>query len=252
MITKSKITEIFCIADDFCKEFEVEMAKNALPSPKGASKRKRKRTMSDADVMTILICFHFNSYRNFKHYYLGCVCIRWRHLFHFTGRQGLPLAMSEPWQGNHADLYRIKDSVDSMAFQLDRCGVPFDRIFNNADAGFDALDFRNALDKYGIIANVCPNPRNGELSEEYLFDEVIYKEQFAIECTNAWMDSFRSILCRFDTTLSSWKGWNYLVFAVVFLKKFTNQKSLDDFIIKRLLHSLDNGVISYLFLIILN
>ena len=31
MITESKITEIFCIADDFCNEFEVEMAKNALP-----------------------------------------------------------------------------------------------------------------------------------------------------------------------------------------------------------------------------
>lgn len=34
MITESKVTEIFCIADDFCKEFEVEMAKNALPSTK--------------------------------------------------------------------------------------------------------------------------------------------------------------------------------------------------------------------------
>ena len=30
MITESKVTEIFCIADDFCKEFEVEMAKNTL------------------------------------------------------------------------------------------------------------------------------------------------------------------------------------------------------------------------------
>ena len=30
MITESKVTEIFCIADDFCKEFEGEMAKNAL------------------------------------------------------------------------------------------------------------------------------------------------------------------------------------------------------------------------------
>ena len=27
MITESKVTEIFCIADDFCKEFEVEMTK---------------------------------------------------------------------------------------------------------------------------------------------------------------------------------------------------------------------------------
>ena len=28
MITESKVTEIFCIADDFCKEFEAEMAKH--------------------------------------------------------------------------------------------------------------------------------------------------------------------------------------------------------------------------------
>ncbi len=81
MITESKVTEIFCIADDFCKEFEIEVAKNALPSSADAPKRRRKRMMSDAEVITILICFHFNSYRNFKHYYLGCVRIHWKHLF---------------------------------------------------------------------------------------------------------------------------------------------------------------------------
>lgn len=37
--------------------------------------------MSDAEVITILICFHFNSYRNLKHYYLGCVCIHWIRLY---------------------------------------------------------------------------------------------------------------------------------------------------------------------------
>ena len=67
MITKSKVTEIFCIADDFCKEFDAEMAKNAVQSTPDAPKRRRKRKMSDAEVITILICFHFNSYRNFKH-----------------------------------------------------------------------------------------------------------------------------------------------------------------------------------------
>ena len=69
MISGSKVTEIFCIADDFCREFEVEMAKNALPSTSDAPKRKRKRMMPDTEVITILICFHFNSFRNFKHYY---------------------------------------------------------------------------------------------------------------------------------------------------------------------------------------
>lgn len=43
MITKDKITEIFCIADDFCKEFELETDKIGLSEkskgcpPAGAS-----------------------------------------------------------------------------------------------------------------------------------------------------------------------------------------------------------------------
>lgn len=48
----------------------METAKNSLPSSPEASKRRRKRMMSDAEVITILICFYFNTYRNFKHYYL--------------------------------------------------------------------------------------------------------------------------------------------------------------------------------------
>uniref|UniRef100_UPI00402721F6 hypothetical protein n=1 Tax=Candidatus Limisoma sp. TaxID=3076476 RepID=UPI00402721F6 len=50
------------------------MAKNAVKSTPDTPKRCRKRMMSDAEVITILICFHFNSYRNFKHYYQACVC----------------------------------------------------------------------------------------------------------------------------------------------------------------------------------
>ena len=42
MITESKVTEIFCIADDFCKELEAEMAKNALPSTPDAPQTQTK------------------------------------------------------------------------------------------------------------------------------------------------------------------------------------------------------------------
>ena len=81
MISIDKVTEIYCIADDFCKEFELELQKTALSGATETPKRKRKRMMSDAEVITILICFHFNSYRNFKHYYLACVCNIWKKLF---------------------------------------------------------------------------------------------------------------------------------------------------------------------------
>ena len=49
---------------------------------------------------------------------------------YFTDRQGLPLAMSDPQKGNHTDLYEIKESVYSIAFQLNRCGISLDGIFN--------------------------------------------------------------------------------------------------------------------------
>lgn len=69
MITKDKVTEIFCIADDFCKEFDKEVATMGLNSPKEGHRRNRAWRMSRSEIMTILICFHFGSFRNFKHYY---------------------------------------------------------------------------------------------------------------------------------------------------------------------------------------
>ncbi len=46
----------------------------------------------------------------------------------------------------------------------------------------------------------------------------------SIERTNAWMDSFRSVLNRFDKTVSSWKGWDLLAFHVIFLKHINRLK----------------------------
>ena len=73
----SKVTEIYCIADDFCKEFEAEYRKKALSvdycSENTPKTRQRKGRMSDAELMTILILFHNNTFRNFKHFYIGYV-----------------------------------------------------------------------------------------------------------------------------------------------------------------------------------
>ena len=74
----SKVTEIYCIADDFCKEYHLELNKTSL-SPSSSSTdspkyRKRKGRMSDAEMITILILFHSNTFRNFKHFYLFYVC----------------------------------------------------------------------------------------------------------------------------------------------------------------------------------
>ena len=63
-----KIIEIFCSVDDFCEEFKKEIDKHSLTT--GGKTRKRAYTMSESEVITIMIFFHLGSYRNFKHYYI--------------------------------------------------------------------------------------------------------------------------------------------------------------------------------------
>ena len=57
MITEHNFTEIFCIADDFCKVFDTQMAKYSF---KAERKRKyhRQSRMSKAEIMVIMILFH--------------------------------------------------------------------------------------------------------------------------------------------------------------------------------------------------
>lgn len=73
IITRSKITEIFCIADDFCKELDKNAADFRLSADSSRPKRSRKCTMSESEIITILICFHMGQFCNFKHYYLNYV-----------------------------------------------------------------------------------------------------------------------------------------------------------------------------------
>lgn len=73
ILTRSKITEIFCIADDFCKEFEKNASDFLLKTVDSHPKRNRKCSMSESEIITILVCFHMGQFRNFKHYYLNHV-----------------------------------------------------------------------------------------------------------------------------------------------------------------------------------
>ncbi len=79
MIIESKVTEIFVMADDFCKFFDQMMEKYSIPEKK--RKYHRDGTMLKAGVMVILILFHSSGYRCLKHCYLNHVCTHLRHLF---------------------------------------------------------------------------------------------------------------------------------------------------------------------------
>ena len=73
ILTRSKVTEIFCIADDFCKEFEKSTSELLLKEEDFHPGGNRKCSMSESEIITILVCFHMGQFRNFKHYYLNYV-----------------------------------------------------------------------------------------------------------------------------------------------------------------------------------
>lgn len=61
------LLELFVHVDDYCQSFLPEFERHLLNS--GGIKRRRVRSLSISEVMTILIHFHQSHYRNFKAYY---------------------------------------------------------------------------------------------------------------------------------------------------------------------------------------
>lgn len=59
---------LYCNVDDFCQQFEPHWQCQQLES--GQRKRRRSRSLSNSEMMTILIAFHSSHYRDFKHFYL--------------------------------------------------------------------------------------------------------------------------------------------------------------------------------------
>ena len=80
MITESKVIELFCMADDFCKFFDAMTAKYTF-KPTAKRKYHRDSTMSKAEIMLIMILFHDSGYRCLKHFYQEKVCRHMRHFF---------------------------------------------------------------------------------------------------------------------------------------------------------------------------
>ena len=80
MLTDDKVTQLFCMADDFCKFFDFQMEKYSV---RDISKRRyhREGRMSKSEVMLIIILFHCSGYRCMKHFYLEKVCKCMRNLF---------------------------------------------------------------------------------------------------------------------------------------------------------------------------
>ena len=69
-ITDDKITEIFYLADDFCKKFYSFLDNQSLTDNTRKKIVRKKPILSHSEIITIMIMFHYGAFRNFKHFYL--------------------------------------------------------------------------------------------------------------------------------------------------------------------------------------
>jgi len=138
-----------------------------------------------------------------------------------TDGKGIPIANGGIISGNHNDLFEVVTQYSLMTRQLTRCGICLENSIQNADKGFDSKSLRRAIQRRKMTPNIIENTRNRKTikrGKKRDFNQDVYDQRFVNERTFAWMDSFRTLLIRFDTLDSSWMSWHYLAFVLILLK----------------------------------
>jgi transposase len=108
-----------------------------------------------------------------------------------------------------------------MVSRLNQCGICLDNSIQNADKGFDSKSLRRAIQRRKMIPNIKENNRNRKKCKrgrKRYFNQKVYARRFVNERCFAWIDSFRTLLIRFDVKDSNWLNWHYLAFALILLK----------------------------------
>ena len=67
-LIEDKIIEIFYLADVFCQEFDKTVSNHSM-----GNEPKKKPKMSQSEVVTIMVLFHYGAFKNLKHFYLSYV-----------------------------------------------------------------------------------------------------------------------------------------------------------------------------------
>lgn len=139
---------------------------------------------------------------------------------------GIMLACATPQAGNHHDLFEIDNLFEELCALLESVQIDLKGLFLNADSGFDAQNLRLACEQREIQANIAANPRSrvGTPAEWTYFDEELYKRRVVVEHANAWLDSFKALLVRYETNVENWLSFHWLAFVVLFLRRINRKK----------------------------
>ena len=104
---------------------------------------------------------------------------------------------------------------------LEAAELRLDGLFLNADKAFAVSSLRQACAQRGIEANIPRNRRcaDWQTDDDTPLDPELYRRRLVIERLNAWLDGFKALLVRYETSLQNWLVLHWLAFTVLLLRK---------------------------------
>ena len=139
--------------------------------------------------------------------------------------RGQPLACASPQAGNHHDSHRLKELFGELNALLEAARIPVAGLFLNADKAFATTELRQECAARDIEANIPSKRRvtDWQTDNDTFFDPELYRRRVVIEHANAWLDGFKTLLVRYETSVGNWLAWHWLPFAVLFLRKINRK-----------------------------
>lgn len=138
-----------------------------------------------------------------------------------TDNKGYPIGFGDVISGNHNDVYKAIDQLKRMFRDTKKKKIKLDGNTLNMDKSFDCQLLRRLCFRQKVYPNVMENKRNRKQTKrgrKRFFDANTYKQRFTCERTFAWMDSYRTLLIRFERLALNWLSWHFLAAAWIFLK----------------------------------
>ncbi|MBD2767110.1 IS5 family transposase [Hymenobacter sp. BT664] len=138
-----------------------------------------------------------------------------------TDNRGQPLSCARPQAGNCHDSHGLNALFGEICVFLEAAGIAIAGLFLNADKAFDNQPFRQGCARRDIEANIPRNRRaaDWQTDDDTFFDPELYRRRVVGEHANAWLDGFKTLLVRYETSVGNWLAWHWLAFVVIFLRK---------------------------------
>ncbi|WP_317197814.1 transposase [Hymenobacter siberiensis] len=144
-----------------------------------------------------------------------------------SDNRGQSLACASPQAGNHHDTHLLNNLFGEICASLEAANIPVAGLFLNADKAFDTKDFCRECARRDIEANI---PRNRcaaawQTADDTPFNPELYRHRVVVEHANAWLDGFKILLVRYETSVGNLLAWHWLAFVVIIFAK--NQPKTD-------------------------